>query len=90
MKLKVISLLIGAILLSGCATTVYKTVVEPYCPPIKNYSEAFNHRLADEIENLPPDSRAIEEAISNYVVLRDKLRACEKQAEELKSKQNNG
>lgn len=82
--------MIGTILLSGCATTVYKTVVEPYCPPIKNYSEAFNNRLADEIENLPPDSRAIEEAISNYAVLRDKLRACEIQAQELKSKQNDG
>lgn len=90
MKLKVISLLIGTILLSGCATTVYETVVEPYCPPIKIYNEAFNNRLADEIENLPPDSEAIEEAISNYIVLRDKLRACEEQADKLKSKQDNG
>ena len=76
-------------MLSGCANTVYKTEVEVYCPSIKSYSEAFNNRLADEIEDLPADSEAIGEAISNYIVLRDKIRACNKQAEELKRKQNN-
>lgn len=76
-------------LLTACATTVYETEVEVYCPPIKSYSEAFNNRLADEIEDLPTDSHAIEEAISNYIVLRDKIRACDTQAEELKRKQNN-
>jgi len=76
-------------LLSGCANTVYKTEVEVYCPSIKSYSEAFNNRLADEIEDLPADSEAIGEAISNYIVLRDKIRACEKQADELKRKQDN-
>ena len=87
MKLKALSLVIGMMLLSGCANTVYKTEVEVYCPSIKIYSEAFNNRLADEIEDLPTDSQAIGEAISNYIVLRDKIRACEKQAEELKRKQ---
>ena len=76
-------------MLSGCANTVYKTEVEVYCPSIKSYSEAFNNRLADEIEDLPADSQAIGEAISNYIVLRDKIRACEKQADELKRKQDN-
>lgn len=76
-------------LLSGCANTVYKTEVEVYCPKIKIYPEDFNNRLADEIEDLPTDSQAISEAISNYIVLRDKIRACDKQAEELKRKQNN-
>ena len=70
-------------LLTGCVSTVYKTELEVYCPPIKQYSEAFNNRLADEIENLPQDSEAIEEAISNYIVLRDKLRACEEQAQKI-------
>jgi hypothetical protein len=76
-------------LLSGCANTVYKTEVEVYCPTIKIYPEDFNNRLADEIEDLPADSQAISEAISNYIVLRDKVRACEKQADTLKRKQNN-
>lgn len=43
------------------------------------YDVAFNNRLADEIENLPPDSTAISEAISNYAALRDKIRACRKE-----------
>ena len=89
MKLKAISLVLGMTLLTACASTVYKTEVEVYCPSIKSYSEAFNNRLADEIEDLPADSHAIGEAISNYIVLRDKIRACDKQAEELKRKQNN-
>ena len=76
-------------LLTACATTVYKTELEIYCPSIKIYPEEFNNRLADEIEDLPADSQAIGEAISNYIVLRDKIRACEKQADELKRKQDN-
>ena len=76
-------------LLTACATTVYKTELEIYCPSIKIYTEDFNNRLADEIEDLPADSQAIGEAISNYIVLRDKIRACEKQADELKRKQDN-
>ena len=89
MKLKALSLVLGMTLLTACASTVYKTEVEVYCPSIKIYSEAFNNRLADEIEDLPADSQAISEAISNYIVLRDKVRACEKQADTLKRKQNN-
>lgn len=67
-------------LLNACANTVYKTEVEVYCPSIKTYSMDFNHRLADELEALPSDSRAIDEAISNYIVLRDKIRACKEKA----------
>ena len=76
-------------LLIGCAKTVYKTEIEVYCPPIKTYTQEFNHRLADEIDGLPKDSTAIDEAISNYILLRDKIRACEEQADILKRKQNN-
>lgn len=64
-------------LLTACANTVYKTEVEVYCPSIKQYSMDFNHRLADELDALPEDSKAIDQAISNYIVLRDKIRACE-------------
>jgi len=41
------------------------------------YSDSFNNQLADEIEALPPDSRAIEEAMKNYIYLRDRSRRCE-------------
>jgi hypothetical protein len=40
----------------------------------------FNHRLADELDALPEDSKAIDQAISNYIVLRDKIRACEEKS----------
>jgi len=69
-------LLIVSLSLSGCAQTVYRTQLEIYCPQLKQYSEAFNNNLADEIESLPPDNQAIEEAIGNYVYLRDRIRRC--------------
>jgi len=50
---------------------------------LKQYSEAFNSNLADEIESLPPDNRAIEEAIGNYVYLRDRIRRCHEEKENL-------
>jgi len=50
---------------------------------LKQYSEAFNNNLADEIESLPPNNRAIEEAIGNYVYLRDRIRRCHAERENL-------
>ena len=41
------------------------------------YDDRFNNQLADEIDGLPPDSRAIEEAMKNYIYLRDRIRRCE-------------
>jgi len=76
-------LLIVSLSLSGCAQTVYRTQLEIYCPQLKQYSEAFNNNLADEIESLPPDNRAIEEAIGNYVYLRDRIRRCHEERENL-------
>ena len=63
--------------LTGCAKTVYKTQLEIYCPQIKQYDEQFNQKLANEIDTLPTEFRAIEEAIGNYVYLRDRIRRCE-------------
>ena len=70
-------------LLTGCGTTVYKTQLEIYCPQIKQYDEQFNQKLADEIEALSPEFRAIEEAIGNYVYLRDRIRRCEAEKENI-------
>lgn len=68
-------------LLSGCASTVYKTELEIYCPDIVNYDRQFNDRLLDEIESIPPSDghSAIVEALSDYAALRDKIRACVKE-----------
>ena len=79
MKLKLIALLIGTSLLSGCASTVYKTQLEIYCPPIVEYSKEFNSRLVNEIESLPPGDSNIVEALSDYAALRDTIRACKKE-----------
>ena len=76
-------LLIGSLLLTGCVQTVYRTQLEIYCPALKQYSEAFNNNLADEIESLPPDNRAIEEAIGNYVYLRDRIRRCHEEKDKI-------
>ena len=75
--MRAIPLLIVALSLTGCVTTVYRTQLEVYCPSMAQYDDRFNNQLADEIEALPPDSRAIEEAMKNYIYLRDRIRRCE-------------
>ena len=76
-------LLIVSLSLTGCAETVYRTQLEIYCPAIKQYSEDFNNKLADELESLPSDSRAIEEAMGNYIYLRDRIRRCEEEKDKV-------
>jgi hypothetical protein len=67
--------------LSACASTVYKTELEIYCPNITGYNRVFNDKLADEIESLPDTNGnpAIVDALSDYASLRDKIRACQKE-----------
>ena len=81
MKLRVTLLVIAMTYLSGCASTVYKTELEIYCPNIVDYDTEFNNRLADEIESLPDTNGnpAIVDALSDYASLRDKIRACQKE-----------
>jgi hypothetical protein len=81
MKLRATLLVIAMTFLSGCASTVYKTELEIYCPNIVDYNEEFNNRLADEIESLPDTNGnpAIVDALSDYASLRDKIRACQKE-----------
>ncbi len=77
--MKMILSLIVSLSLTGCAQTVYRTQLEIYCPSIKQYDERFNNLLADELESLPPESRAIEESMKNYIYLRDRIRRCEEE-----------
>ena len=76
-------LLIASLSLTGCAETVYRTQLEIYCPSLKQYSEDFNNKLADELEKLPSDIRAIEEAMGNYIYLRDRIRRCEEEKDKV-------
>jgi hypothetical protein len=45
------------------------------CPPVVTYDRAFQARLADEIQRLPPGA-ALERAMLDYARLRDQARAC--------------
>jgi hypothetical protein len=72
---------IAVALLNGCGTTVYKTDLEIYCPPIRQYAPEFNNKLADEIDVIPNQGSAIETVVTDYMVLRDKLSACHKEQE---------
>ena len=75
--------MIVAVSLIGCGETVYRTDLEVYCPPIKQYAKDFNNKLADEIESLPSEFDAIPEALSNYTNLRDHIRRCEIERDKL-------
>ena len=70
-------LMTGLVLLTGCAGTVYRTKLEIYCPPLAQYSPEYNQKLADEIDSLPASSSALETAITEYVKLRDRVKACD-------------
>jgi hypothetical protein len=45
------------------------------CPPVAAYDRAFQARLADEIQRLPPGA-ALERAMLDYARLRDQARTC--------------
>tara|TARA_R110002153_G_scaffold39858_1_gene114524 strand:- start:1970 stop:2242 length:273 start_codon:yes stop_codon:yes gene_type:complete len=80
---KLTILLIASLLLTGCAQTVYRTKLEIYCPQIKQYDERFNNQLANELESLPAASTAIDEAVKNYIYLRDRIRRCEEEKDKI-------
>ena len=66
-------------LLQGCAETVYSTKLEVYCPPLKQYSSEFNEELSVELAVLPDGHTAIPMVVSDYVKLRDEVKACQKE-----------
>ena len=43
------------------------------------YSPEYNQKLAEEIDNLPADSTALETAITDYVTLRDRIKTCDEE-----------
>lgn len=66
---RVIALAALASLLTACGGAVSS------CPPLVEYDQAFRDRLADELGKLPWESATVQ-AISDYAVLRDQVRAC--------------
>lgn len=65
-------LMIAALSLAACATAPSRPSV--VCPPVAAYDRAFQSRLADEIQRLPPGA-ALERAMLDYARLRDQARA---------------
>jgi hypothetical protein len=59
--------------LTACATATSRPSV--VCPPVAAYDRAFQARLADEIQRLPPGA-ALERAMLDYARLRDQAQAC--------------
>ena len=68
-------LVIATSLLTGCATAGFETGGMAACPPVVEYSREFQARAAEELALLPNGS-ALVEMISDYVVMRDQVRAC--------------
>lgn len=66
-------LVIATLSLTACATAPSRPPI--ICPPVTVYDRAFQSRLADEIQRLPPGA-ALERAMLDYAQLRDKARAC--------------
>jgi hypothetical protein len=71
------------VLLTGCERTVYRTNLEVYCPPLKSYSTDFNEILAAELDVLDEDYEAIPEVVTDYIKLRDRIRVCEQEKDNL-------
>ena len=70
-------LVIAMISLTGCATVASKPRVTTVCPPVVEYSRAFQARAADELDLLPEGSE-IAEMLADYSVMRDQARVCQR------------
>lgn len=73
-KQRLMLLVLAASLLTSCGTT--NSSVDT-APPLRQYSSAFQRKLADEIENATPDA-AFPVAIQDYSVLRTQVRSMKK------------
>jgi hypothetical protein len=62
---------IATLLLSGCATAGGSCDLLP----LKTYSQTYRNRLADEVAAAPAGA-AWPTAVSDYIALRDAVRAC--------------
>lgn len=67
--------MIGASLLSGCATAGFETSGFGACAPVVEYSRESRARAAEELALLPEGS-AIAEMLADYTVIREQARAC--------------
>ncbi len=76
-------LVIATLSLTACATAPSRPSI--LCPRVAVYARAFQARLADEIQRLPPGA-ALERAMLDYARLRDQAWACQSGKETLQSR----
>jgi len=69
------ALVIATSLLTACATGSSEPRVAAVCPPVVEYSRAFQARAAEELDLLP-DGSAIAEMLADYSVMREQAREC--------------
>ena len=86
-KLKIQLLLLSVLFLIGCGTKDYdvrvveKTVYKCLEEEVVEYDQEFNNKLVEElevIETTGSSTTKIITALSDYSVLRDKIKACAK------------
>ena len=86
-KLKIQLLLLSVLFLIGCGTKDYdvrvveKTVYKCLEEEVVEYDQEFNNKLVEELEVLATTNSStttIITALSDYSVLRDKIKACAK------------
>lgn len=70
-------LAIATSFLSGCATVGSEPRIAIVCPPVVEYSREFQRRAAEEV-GLLPDGSAIAEMLSDYSVMREQGRSCQR------------
>ena len=73
---RLIALAIVTSLLSACATVNSERVVG-VCPPVVEYDAGFLAQAAVKVQALPEGS-ALNEMLSDYAVMREQARRCEK------------
>ncbi|WBQ13037.1 hypothetical protein L2D00_14475 [Hyphomonadaceae bacterium BL14] len=61
-------------MLIACATGTFEPRFTTACPPVVEYSRAFQARAADELRSMPEWS-AIAEMLADYSVMRGQVRA---------------
>lgn len=86
-KLKIQLLLLNVLFLIGCGTKDYdvrvveKTVYKCLEEEVVEYDQEFNNKLVEELEVIATtdsSTTTIITALSDYSVLRDKIKACAK------------
>lgn len=72
-RLRLAVLVIATSLLTGCATAGFESGGVAACPPVVEYSRAFQVRAAEELALLPEKS-AVVRMLADYAVMREQVR----------------